>query len=202
MSDHEINVKVNLDDSEAQKKLNDLTKKERKIDIDVDTSDIDQASKKVDGLKNKDIQVDAKVTGKETIDSTAKSLDKATKSASSFGNTVKGFAKFGGYLEVFQLIKRGAQEAVQAIREIDDAIVDLQMATGDSYENVRQLVSGYNQLAQTLGATTTEMTRGADTWLRQGKSISETNQLLQDTMVLSKVAQIDSDDSSSYQHAI
>ena len=202
MSDHEINVKVNLDDSEAQKKLNDLTKKERKIDIDVDTSDIDQASKKVDGLKNKDIQVDAKVTGKETIDSTAKSLDKATKSASSFGNTVKGFAKFGGYLEVFQLIKRGAQEAVQAIREIDDAIVDLQMATGDSYENVRQLVSGYNQLAQTLGATTTEMTRGADTWLRQGKSISETNQLLQDTMVLSKVAQIDSDDSSSYLTAI
>lgn len=202
MSDHEINVKVNLDDSEAQKKLNDLTKKERKIDIDVDTSDIDQASKKVDGLKNKDIQVDAKVTGKETIDSTAKSLNNATKSASSFGNTVKGFAKFGGYLEVFQLIKRGAQEAVQAIKEIDDAIVDLQMATGDSYANVRQLVSGYNELAKNLGATTTEMTRGADTWLRQGKSISETNQLLQDTMVLSKVAQIDSDDSSSYLTAI
>ena len=202
MSNHEINVKVNLDDSEAQKKLNDLTKKERKIDIDVDTSDIDQASKKVDGLKNKDIKVDAKVTGKEAIDSTAKSLDKATKSASSFGNTVKGFAKFGGYLEVFQLIKRGAQEAVQAIKEIDDAIVDLQMATGDSYANVRQLVSGYNELAKNLGATTTEMTRGADTWLRQGKSISETNQLLQDTMVLSKVAQIDSDDSSSYLTAI
>ena len=202
MSDHEINVKVKLDDSEAQKKLNDLTKKERKIDIDVDTSDIDQASKKVDGLKNKDIKVDAKVTGKEAIDSTAKSLDKATKSASSFGNTVKGFAKFGGYLEVFQLIKRGAQEAVQAIKEIDDAIVDLQMATGDSYANVRQLVSGYNELAKNLGATTTEMTKGADTWLRQGKSISETNQLLQDTMVLSKVAQIDSDDSSSYLTAI
>ena len=46
MSDHEINVKVNLDDSEAQKKLNDLTKKERKIDIDVDTSDIDQRLKR------------------------------------------------------------------------------------------------------------------------------------------------------------
>ena len=99
MSDHEINVKVKLDDSEAQKKLNDLTKKERKIDIDVDTSDIDQASKKVDGLKNKDIKVDAKVTGKETIDSTAKSLNNATKSAAGFGNTVKSFAKFGAYLQ-------------------------------------------------------------------------------------------------------
>ena len=30
MSDHEINVKVNLDDSEARKKLNDLTKKRTK----------------------------------------------------------------------------------------------------------------------------------------------------------------------------
>ena len=137
MSDHEINVKVNLDDSEAQKKLNDLTKKERKIDIDVDTSDIDQASKKVDGLKNKDIQVDAKVTGKETIDSTAKSLNNATKSASSFGSTVKSFAKFGAYLQGFQLLTKAAQEAYQAIKEIDGAIVDLQMATGDSYENVR-----------------------------------------------------------------
>ena len=100
------------------------------------------------------------------------------------------------------MLTKAAQEAYQAIKEIDDAIVDLQMATGDSYANVRQLVSGYNELAKNLGATTTEMTRGADTWLRQGKSISETNQLLQDTMVLSKVAQIDSDDSSSYLTAI
>ena len=202
MSEHKIRVDVELDTSEAQKKLDSFAKEKRKINVDVDSSDIDEASKKADNLKNKNIKVDAKVTGKETIDSTAKSLDKATKSASGFGNSIKSFAKFGGYLEVFQLIKRGAQEAVQAIKEIDDAIVDLQMATGDSYANVRQLVSGYNELAKNLGATTTEMTRGADTWLRQGKSISETNQLLQDTMVLSKVAQIDSDDSSSYLTAI
>ena len=99
MSEHEINVKVNLDDNEAQKKLNDLTNKERKININVDTSDIDQASKKADNLKNKDVKLNVKTTGKETIDDTTKSLDKATKSAASFGNTVKGFAKFGGYLE-------------------------------------------------------------------------------------------------------
>ena len=198
MSDHEINVKVNLDDSEAQKKLNDLTKKERKIDIDVDTSDIDQASKKVDGLKNKDVKVDAKVTGKETIDSTAKSLDKATKSASGFGSTVKSFAKFGAYLQGFQLLTKAAQEAYQAIKEIDDAIVDLQVASGESYETVRQMVTGYNEMAKSLGATTTEVTSAADTWLRQGKSVSEANELIQQSMVLSKLGQIDSDDASTY----
>lgn len=198
MSDHEINVKVKLDDSEAQKKLNDLTKKERKIDIGVDTSDIDQASKKVDGLKNKDVKVDAKVTGKETIDSTAKSLDKATKSASGFGSTVKSFAKFGAYLQGFQLLTKAAQEAYQAIKEIDDAIVDLQVASGESYETVRQMVTGYNEMAKSLGATTTEVTSAADTWLRQGKSVSEANELIQQSMVLSKLGQIDSDDASTY----
>ena len=198
MSDHEINVKVKLDDSEAQKKLNDLTKKERKIDIDVDISDIDQASKKVDGLKNKDIKVDAKVTGKETIDSTAKSLEKATKSASGFGNTVKGFAKFGAYLKGFKLLTQVTQEALQAIKEIDAAIVDLQVASGESYETVRQMVSGYNEMAKSIGATTTEVTSAADTWLRQGKSLSEANELIQQSMVLSKLGEIDSDDASTY----
>lgn len=198
MSDHEINVKVKLDDSEAQKKLNDLTKKERKIDIDVDTSDIDQASKKVDGLKNKDVKVDAKVTGKETIDSTAKSLDKATKSASGFGSTIKSFAKFGAYLQGFQLLTQVTQEALQAIKEIDAAIVDLQVASGESYETVRQMVSGYNEMAKSIGATTTEVTSAADTWLRQGKSLSEANELIQQSMVLSKLREIDSDDASTY----
>ena len=46
MSEHEIKVKVNLDDAEARKKLDNLTKDKKKIDIDVDTSDIDQAAKK------------------------------------------------------------------------------------------------------------------------------------------------------------
>ena len=198
MSEHKIRVDVELDTSEAQKKLDSLAKEKRKINVDVDSSDIDEASKKADNLKNKNIKVDAKVTGKETIDSTAKSLDKATKSASGFGNSIKSFAKFGGYLEVFQLIKRGAQEAVQAIKEIDDAIVDLQVASGESYETVRQMVSGWNSMAKDLGSSTVEILKASDTWLRQGKSVSEANELIQQSMVLSKLGQIDSDDASTY----
>lgn len=196
MSDHEISVKVNLDDSEAQKKLNDLTKKERKIDIDVDTSDIDQASKKVDSLKNKDVKVDAKVTGKETIDSTAKSLDNATKSASGFGSTIKGFAKFGAYLNIFQTIEQTARKAAESIKEIDDQIVNLQMATGSSYEDIRQLSQEYLTLGKNLGATGIEMLSGADLWLRSGRSMSETTKLLKDSTVLSKVASMDAEKSS------
>lgn len=99
---------------------------------------------------------------------------------------------------MFRQIEQSAKQAVVAVKEIDKAIVDLQMATGDSYTNIRQLVSGYNDFAKQLGATTTEVTSGASDWLRQGKSIAETNKLIQDSMVLSKVANIGSEDATSY----
>ena len=198
MSDYEINVKTKLDTSEAEKKLDNLVKEKRKIDIDVDTSELDQASKKADQLKNKKVQFSAKVAGKEKVDGVATSFDKANKSASSFGNTVKSFAKFGAYLQGFQLLTQVTQEALQAIKEIDAAIVDLQVASGESYETVRQMVSGYNEMAKSIGATTTEVTSAADTWLRQGKSLSEANELIQQSMVLSKLGEIDSDDASTY----
>ncbi len=109
-----------------------------------------------------------------------------------------GFAKFGIYFNVFQKIEQGARQAVKAIEDIDKAIVDLQMATGDSYNDVKKLTSGYNDLAKQLGATTTEVTAGASDWLRQGKSIADTNKLIQESMVLSKVSNLSSEDSTSH----
>ena len=201
MSDYESNIKITVDDSElseAEKRIKNLKNEKVKAKIDVDDSDLDSAVKKVEKVQGKKINVDANVSGQKNVDGLSQSFNNATKSANGLTNSFKGFAKLSAYVNVFQMIEQGAKKAVDAIESIDDAIVDLQMATGDSYQSVRQLVSGYNDLAKQLGATTTEMTSGASDWLRQGKSISETNKLLQDSMVLSKVANISSEDSTSY----
>lgn len=201
MSDYESNIKINVDDSElsdAEKRIKNLKDEKVKAKIDIDDSDLDNTVKKVEKVQGKKINVDTKVSGQKNVDGLSQSFNNATKSANGLTNSFKGFAKLGAYVNVFQMIEQGARKAVDAIEDIDTAIVDLQMATGDSYQSVRQLVSGYNDLAKQLGATTTEMTSGASDWLRQGKSISETNKLLQDSMVLSKVANISSEDSTSY----
>lgn len=197
-----VKVTADLDTSEAEKKLDKLTKDTKKVKIDVDDTDLDGVVKKTDGLKNKKVSVDTNVKGGKSVDSVSKSFDRANKSVSGFGNTIKGFAKFGAYLNVFQMIEQGAKRAVTAVKEIDDAIVDLQVATNGSYDNVNKLVRGYNDLAKELGATTTEVSSGADTWLRQGETIANTNKLIKDTMVLSKDAKLSSDDSSKYLTAI
>ena len=95
-------------------------------------------------------------------------------------------------------IGTASRSAINDVKALDAAITDLRIATGKSHEQVAEMVQGYNTLAKNLGATTTQITSAADTWLRQGHSISDTNQLIRDSMVLSKIGQIDAADSAKY----
>ncbi len=198
MSEFIAQIKAELDTSEAEKKLDELTKGKKKVKIEVDGSELDSVVQKTDKLDDKKIGVETKVQGTEKIDGLSQSFKQAEKSVGTFNNSVKGLAKLGAYINVFKEIEQGAKAAVKAVEEIDKSIVDLQMATGDSYNNVKNLVGGYTDFAKQLGATTKEVSSGASDWLRQGKSIAETNKLIENSMVLSKVANISSEDSTQY----
>ena len=198
ISDFIAKITAKLDTTEVEKKLKSLSKKNTNVKIKVNSSEIDKASKKIDKLKGKKIKVNTNVSGTKDVDKISNSFDRATKSANGFGNFIKGLAKYGIYFNVFQKIEQGASQAVKKIEDLDIAMVDLQMATGDSYDDIKKLVSGYNDFARQLGATTTEVTAGASDWLRQGKSIAETNKLIQESMVLSKVSNLSSEDSTSH----
>ena len=193
--DFKINVEADLDTSKAEKKLADLTKDKKKVKIEVDASDI---NKSTDKLKDKNVKVKAKVDGTKDVQSLTQGLNETQKATDKLKNSFSGIAKIGAQIDVFRMIKQEAQDAVQAVKEIDDAIVSLQMATSESYSSIKTLVSGYNDMAKQLGATTTEVTSAADDYLRQGKSISDTNNSIKNSMILSKVANIDSSEATTY----
>lgn len=193
-----VKVTADLDTTEAEKKLENLTKNKKKVKIDIDTSQLEKSVETINKTGKKKINVETKITGQEKVDGLTKGLNEAKKSANDLSSSFFNIAKVGAQIDVFRMIKEQAQEAVQAVKQIDDAIVELQMATNQSYSSVRQMMSGYNDMAKQLGATTTEVSSGADAWLRQGKSISETNGLIKESMVLSKVANLESADSTKY----
>ncbi|MCD8090684.1 MAG: phage tail tape measure protein [Clostridiales bacterium] len=88
--------------------------------------------------------------------------------------------------------------AIEAVKDYDNSITNLRMATNGTYEETRKLVDTYNEMGKALGATTSEVSEAADAWLRQGNSISETNTLIKDSMILSKVGQLESADATQY----
>lgn len=97
------------------------------------------------------------------------------------------FTKLKVGVEVLNALKNAAREAVKNVKELDKQKIDIQMVTGNSSDETERLMRTYNQLAKEMGATTVQVTQGASAWLRQGKTISETNELLKQSIVLSKV---------------
>lgn len=180
-------ISVELDESSlqaAEQRIKNIGK-DAKVKVDVDVNDNGSASKTSSGIKQ--------------VEQSAKS---ATSSTKSFGDTLQKSLNIGSAAAItakgIRMIESAAKDAVTAVKDIDGAITDLRMATGESYKNVQNLVKGYNQMGQAIGATTTEVTDSADAWLRQGNSVKETNTLIKDSMILSKVGQIDSADATKY----
>lgn len=120
------------------------------------------------------------------------------------------FQRFGGSLReafstftmadmlqdgIYKIIDAGKQ-GLETVKEFNDLKTDLAMATGEGKTYVNDLMKSYNDLGQELGAITSDVASSADSWLRQGRTMTETNQLIQDSMVLSKDAQMDSEQAS------
>lgn len=94
-------------------------------------------------------------------------------------------------------LTQALQAAYQNIVDLDKKLVDLQVATGYSRKDAKELMSSYTQMGEALGATTSEVASAADDWLRQNKTINETNTLIKDSMMLAKLGQIDSKEATT-----
>ena len=72
------------------------------------------------------------------------------------------------------------------------------MVTGYNRDRTKELVASYSEMAQELGAVTSEVAAAADDWLRQGYSLEDTNELIKTSTVLSKIGLIDSAEATKY----
>ncbi len=177
MSEFKAKIIAELDTSKVEQQINDLNGKKVKFDVDTGNT-------------------------QKNINSIGNSIKSTAKTASSFSETLKKSLNIGAAATIaregFQLIRTAANNAIESIKDLNGEIVDLQMATRQSYNQVSKLVGDYNEMAKSLGATTTQVTDAADSWLRQGNSLSDTNTLIRDSMILSKVGQLDSAAATQY----
>ena len=114
------------------------------------------------------------------------------------GNDIKKFAYWTIAGSVLMGFLNSIRQIVTNVADLNTAMVNIQMATGDNIQQAQGLMNTYNQMAKTLGATTVEVADSANSFLRQGKSVEETNTLIRDSMILSKVGMIDSATATQY----
>ena len=82
--------------------------------------------------------------------------------------------------------------------ELDKSLVNLQMVMGSTREQAKALLLEYNEMAQSLGATTQEVATAAVEWQRQGYSAEDTNTLIKNSTVLAKVGMLEEAEAQEY----
>ena len=96
---------------------------------------------------------------------------------------------------MYKMFEAG-KKATETVKEFNDIKTNLAMATNADSDYIDNLMNDYNSLAQELGSLTSSVAESADSWLRQGRSMADTNSLIKDSLVLSKDAELSSSDAS------
>lgn len=178
-----IDIDVNLRDEKAKEDLQKLQNGKYNVNLNVNGSGTDKTTQKIQRLAN-----EAK--------NTQSAFDKLK---NTIGGVFSGKSlAFTAYLTAMNEIRKAANGAKAEIKDLDQSITDLSVAMGQGRSAASDYLKQLNQQAQSIGATTKEVADSADSWLRQGKSAKEAGELVYDSMMLSKLGQIQSADASKY----
>lgn len=96
-----------------------------------------------------------------------------------------------------QLVRKAANEATQAVKEYDQYATNLSIITGGSRENSNKVIGDLAEKSLNFKVDISDLEGAAETILRTGKSIDETNKYLENTVYLSKLGFQDMDTSAS-----
>lgn len=224
--DEPVKVDIDIDKNGLQEKLNAACHNmEIPVDFKIDSEDIASKIKEaVNSIA--DIELDLSVNtdsmkkavdesiniGSDINNSSINQLQNALQGVNNAGRQSQNiFSSLGGSVKeaftsiynVSNLLQDGmykmfeaGKKAAETVKEFNDIKTNLAMATNADSDYIDNLMNDYNSLAQELGSLTSSVAESADSWLRQGRSMADTNSLIKDSLVLSKDAELSSSDAS------
>lgn len=148
----------------------------------------------------------------EEIDRLNKELDKniaaskrsavATQSwgdrmAAAIKQTVTYTLTIGMVRKAQQELNKAIQFAIQLNTEMTKIQV-LQAEGAQTPEEINELAQSFNSLAKEMGTTTIAIAEGSVEWLRQGKTVQETQELLRASTMLSKLGALSAAEATEY----
>lgn len=112
----------------------------------------------------------------------------------------RAFKQIGQFAMTYGLIQNTVMQIpsqmISAVKDYDSAMTNMQMATGISNNQAQELMNTYSDMGKQLKVTGVDIATSATEWMKQGKTIEESNKLAQDSIVLSKIGDLSSDDAT------
>jgi TP901 family phage tail tape measure protein len=115
--------------------------------------------------------------------------------ANTMATAVKQTVAYTTTLGAMRMAQQLLNNAIQFNIDLNKEMVNIQVlqAKGaQTPEEIQALAGSFNDLAKQMGVTTVEVAKGSVEWLRQGRTIEETTQLLKASTMLSKLGALES----------
>lgn len=93
---------------------------------------------------------------------------------------------------------RAGRYILNEVIELNKTMTDIQVVTGNTREETTELAGSYTELGNELGQTTQSIAESSTEWLRQGKTVSETNELVKQSAMLAKLGAIENAQATEY----
>ena len=129
-----------------------------------------------------------------------KGLQIGNKSIMSFGKYVKNTAtKLGIFASTAMLVNQVGQQFRNAVNytiELDSALVNLKKVTDETDETYSKFLDNMHNVSMELGTQSDKMVDAVTSWAKTGKSLEEASKLAENTIMLTKVGDIDDVDTA------
>lgn len=184
-----------LNESKTTASINKSTKKIKpKITIDADTSKLEKTLEK--SLKKKrSIKISPSIDSTE-LSKTSKEVEKQSQTL--FSKLSNNIAGLDITRRVLQEFVNSVKNAISNVKELNKIATDVQMASGATKSETDRLMSSYHSLAKEISSTTKATADNANTFIRMGESLRDTNTLIKNSQMLSKIGMIENADSADY----
>jgi TP901 family phage tail tape measure protein len=110
----------------------------------------------------------------------------------SLGKATNRVVAFGAAAAVFTTLARAATEFARSIIEVDASLAKINVNLGQSQQGLKQFGSDLFNIARQTGQTFEVTAKAAEELARQGLGAQETTKRLKDSLILSRIASIDS----------
>lgn len=119
---------------------------------------------------------------------------------SMWNETKRAVGQIGQFAGIYGMLQSTIMQipskTITAVKDYDAAMTNMQMATGISNNQAQELMKTYSDMGKQLKVTGVDVATSATEWMKQGKTIEESNKLAQDSIVLSKIGDLSSDDAT------
>ena len=201
-----LRLQISLDDKKSKsaitKEIEKLNKQKRQlyIDLKIRKDSLKQEYKALQQQNNMALNVDTSNAVKNVNTTTSAVRDVKNETLSLADSLKRAFANTGTMISMqstINLVKRAAKDCLDTIKEYDSYVTNLSVITGNSREKSSQYLGNLAEKSLDFKIDISDLEGAAETLLRTGKSIDETNKYLENTIYLSKLGFQDMDTSAS-----